>query len=54
MLKNNICLGGAGKQNALVSESAPPKNAPMSSISRIGPVRIEAWLLFNLESSLKQ
>ena len=39
IVKNNICLGGASKQNALFSENVLPKNAPMPSMSRIGPVR---------------
>ena len=37
MVKNNICLGGANKQNAPFSEKCVPKNAPMPSLSRIDP-----------------
>ena len=39
IVKNNICLGGASKQNALFSENVPPKNAPLPPMPRIGPVR---------------
>ena len=37
MVKNDICLGGASKQNALFSKKGAQKNAPMPSLSRIGP-----------------
>ena len=35
--KNSICLGGASKQSALFSKKCIPKNAPMPSLSRVGP-----------------
>ena len=41
MVKNGICFGGASKQNALFLEEVPLKNAPMSPIYRIGPVRMD-------------
>ena len=37
MVKNDICLEGASKQNVLFSENVPQKNAPMPLMSRIGP-----------------
>ena len=37
MVKNGICLGGASNQNALFFEKCAPQNAPMPSLSRIGP-----------------
>ena len=37
MVKNGIYLRGASKQNALFSKKYAPKNAPMPSLSRIGP-----------------
>ena len=37
MIRNGICLGVANKQSALFSEKCAPKNAPMPSLSRIGP-----------------
>ena len=40
MIKNGICLGGASKQNVFFSKKCAPKNAPMSSVSRIGPTYI--------------
>ena len=36
MVKNEFCLGGASKQNALFSESVPQKIAPMLPMSRMG------------------
>ena len=37
MVKYGICLGGASNQNALVSKKCAPQNAPMPSLSGIGP-----------------
>ena len=37
MVKNDICLGCASKQNAFFPKKYAPKNAPMPSLSRIGP-----------------
>ena len=37
MVKNDICLGGASKQNAFFSKNVPQKIAPMPLMSRIGP-----------------
>ena len=37
MVKNNIWLGGASKQNAPFLKTFAPKNAPMPLMSRIGP-----------------
>ena len=37
MVKNGTCLEGARTQNALFSKKCAPKNAPMPSLSRIGP-----------------
>ena len=37
MVKIDICLEGARKQNAIFSESVPPKNAPMRPMFRISP-----------------
>ena len=45
MLKNGICLGGASKQNAFFPEKCAPKNAPMPSLSRIGPAIIVEYKL---------
>ena len=49
MVKNDICLGGASKQNALFSENVPPKNAPIPPMSRIGPAITESELLHGLK-----
>ena len=35
--KNNICLRGAGKQNALFFKKCAPKNVPMPLMFRIDP-----------------
>ena len=40
-IKNDNCLGIVSKQNALFSDDAPQKNAPMLPMSRIGPDLIE-------------
>ena len=37
MVKNDFCLVGASKQNALFSENMPQKNAPMRPMSRTDP-----------------
>ena len=37
MVKNDICLGGARKQNAPFLKKFAPKNASMPLMSRIGP-----------------
>ena len=44
MVKNDICLGGASKQNAFFEKSAP-KNAHMPLMSRIGPEMYPYFLL---------
>ena len=49
MVKNGICLGGASKQNGLFSKKCVPKNAPMSSLSRIDP---DKFLYFGYVTSL--
>ena len=38
MVKNDIWLGGGGKQNAPFLKIFTPKNAPMTQMSRIDPV----------------
>ena len=38
MTKNDICVGGANKQNSLFSENVPTKNELMTPMSRTGPV----------------
>ena len=40
MVKNDICLGSASKQNDLFSENVPAKKAPMPGMCRIGPVGV--------------
>ena len=37
MVKNDICLGGVRKQNALFSKNVPQKNAAMPPMTGIGP-----------------
>ena len=37
MVKNDFCLVGASKQNALFSEIVPQKNTPMPPMSRADP-----------------
>ena len=37
IVKNDFCLRGESKQNALFSENVPSKIAPISPMSRIGP-----------------
>ena len=37
MVKNDICLGGASKQNAPFLKKFAQKSAPMSLMSRISP-----------------
>ena len=39
MVKNDICLGGASKQNAVFFRKCALKSAPMPPMSRIGPDR---------------
>ena len=43
MVKNGICLSSASKQITLISEKCAPKNTPMHSLSRIGPVFINEY-----------
>ena len=37
MVKNDMWLGGASKQNVPFLKTSAPKNAPMPLMSRIGP-----------------
>ena len=37
IVKNNICLGGGRKQNALFFENCARKDVPMPQMSVIGP-----------------
>ena len=39
MVKNDIWLGGASKQNNPFLKTFAPKNAPMPLMSRTGPVK---------------
>ena len=43
MVKNDICLGVASKQNAPFFKKSCPKNASISPMSRIGPVAEGTW-----------
>ena len=51
MVKNDICLGGASKQNDPFLKNISPKNAPMPLMSRIGPM-IRAFLAYLRLTSL--
>ena len=42
-VKNGVCLGSASKQITLFFEKCAPKNAPMHSLSRIGPVFVNEY-----------
>ena len=45
MVKNDIWLRGASKQNAPFLKTFAPKNTPMSLMSKIGPVGTQWFLL---------